>query len=361
MAMTLFIPGPVEVDDEILHEMSRPQIGHRSASCKELLAAIRPGLKKLFSTDDEVLISTSSGSGFWEAAIRSCVNKRVLHTINGAFSKKWADVSERCGREVERITYDWGKAVKPEDVDKALSEGKYEAFCMVHNETSTGVASDLAAISVVMAKHPDVLWFVDAVSSFAGISIETKDLGIDFCLASSQKALALPPGIAVAAVSGKAFEKAETVEGRGYYFDILELKKMIEKDQTPYTPSIPHLYALRCQLERIDKEGLARRYARHRELAKTTREWIKVQGFSLFSEEGFHSDTVSCIENTKGVDFAAIKTKMAEKGYAIDTGYRKLNEKLDKEGKNTTFRIPHMGDLTLEGLRTYLDALESVI
>ena len=351
MANKLFIPGPTEVRKEILHELTHPQIGHRTEEFKELFASLKPGLKKLFYTENDVLISTSSGSGFWEASIRSCVNKKVLHATNGSFSEKWATLSERCGREVKKIEYEWGKSVKAEDIDKELSENNYEAFCMVHNETSTGVASDLEAISKVMKKYPEVLWFVDAVSSLAGIKIEVDKLGIDICIVSSQKALALPAGIAVAAVSEKAYKKAETVEGRGYYFDILELKKMYDKDQTPYTPSIPHLYALKKQLERIEAEGLENRFKRHKEMAEYTRNWAIDNGFKLFPEQGFESDTVSCMINTKKFDFKAIKKDMATKGYSIDAGYRKLNEKLEKEGKPTTFRIAHMGDLTLEEIK----------
>jgi aspartate aminotransferase-like enzyme len=358
MANKLFIPGPSEVRKEVLAELSHPQIGHRTQEFRDLFGGIKAGLKKLFFTLNDVLVSTSSGSGFWESSIRSCVNKKVLHAANGSFSKKWASVSERCGREVERIDYEWGKAVRAEDVDEKLSSGDYEAFCMVHNETSTGVASDLEEISRVMEKYLDVLWFVDAVSSFAGMKIEVDKLRIDICLASSQKALALPPGIAVASVSAKAYKKAENVKGRGYYFDILELKKAYEKDETPYTPSIPHIYALKKQLERIEEEGIRKRFERHRQMADFVRKWALDNGMGLFPEKGFESDTLSCIVNTKKLDFKAIKKDMAGKGYSIDSGYRKLNEKLEQEGKPNTFRIAHMGDLTLEEIKELCEKLE---
>lgn len=358
MANKLFIPGPTEVRKEILVELSHPQIGHRTQEFRDLFAGLRPGLKELFFTNNDVLISTSSGSGFWEGAIRSCVNNKVLHAVNGAFSKKWADVSESCGKEVVRVKFDSGKAVKSAEIDKALSGGDFEAFCMVQNETSTGVASHLEEISAVMEKYPDVLFFVDAVSSLAGVKIEVDQLGIDICLASSQKALALPAGIAVASVSARCYKKAETVKGRGYYFDILELKKAYDKDETPYTPSIPHLYALKKQLHRIKDEGLENRFDRHKEMADYVRSWAHKHGFAMFSEKGYESDTVSCIVNTKKLDFKAIKKEMAKKGYSIDSGYGKLNEKLESEGKSTTFRIAHMGDLTLNEVKEMLVELE---
>lgn len=361
MANKLFIPGPTEVRKEILDEMARCQIGHRTSEFRELFAGIKPGLKRLFYTNNDVLVSTSSGSGLWEASIRSCVNKKVLHAVNGAFSKKWADISESCGKESTRITFESGKAVDPSAIDKALSENECEAFCMVHNETSTGTASDLEAMSKVMKKHPNTLWFVDAVSSLGGIKIEVDWLGIDICLASSQKAIALPPGLAVASVSARCYKKAETVSGRGYYFDILELKKSFDSDETPYTPSISHLYALKKQLERIGEEGLENRFNRHKEMADYTREWAKKNGFVMFSEEGHHSDTISCMVNTRTVDFKAIKKGMALRGYSIDSGYTKMNEKLEQEGKPTTFRIAHMGDLTLEEIRGLTKELENYL
>ena len=358
MANKLFIPGPTEVRKEILDELSNPQIGHRTAEFKELFSALKPGLRELFSTKNDVLISTSSGSGFWEASIRCCVNKKVLHAVNGAFSGKWADLSSWYGREVKKIEYEWGQAVKASDVDKELSSGDYEAFCVVHNETSTGVVSDLEPIAEVMKKYPDVLFFVDVVSSLAGVKIEVDRLGIDICLASSQKALALPAGIAVASISSRAYKKAESVSGKGYYFDILQLKKMYDKDQTTYTPSIPHLFALKKQLERISVEGLENRFNRHKEMAEYVRGWALEHGFKMFPEEGCYSDTVSCISNIMKLDFNAIKKDMAVKGYSMDSGYGKLNEQLESEGKFNTFRIAHMGDMTLDEIKEFTSELE---
>ena len=358
MTNKLFIPGPTEVRQVVLDSMTQGQVGHRTQEFKDLFGSLKPGLQKLFGTDGDVLISTSSGSGFWEAAIRSCVNKKVLHATNGSFSKKWSTVSKKCDKEIGLIKYDWGEAVKANDVDKALAAGEYEAFCMVHNETSTGVMSDLESISEVMKKYPDVLWFVDAVSSIAGIKIDVDRLGIDMCLASVQKAIALPAGLAVASVSKDAYVKAETVTGRGYYFDILELKKMYDKDQTPYTPSIPHLYALQKQLERIETEGLDNRFSRHKEMAEYVRNWATTNGFGLFAEEGNRSDTLTCITNTKKLDFVEIKKDMASKGYSIDSGYGKLNKELTEDGKPTTFRIAHMGDITLDEIKEFCKKLE---
>ncbi|MBL7054252.1 alanine--glyoxylate aminotransferase family protein [Candidatus Woesearchaeota archaeon] len=359
MSNKLFIPGPTEVRKEILTELSNPQIGHRTGEFRELFRSLKPGLREIFGTQGDVLISTSSGSGFWEASIRSCVNNNVLHAVNGAFSKKWSELSEQCGKEAAKIEFEPGKAVKAEEIDTVLADRNFEAFCMVHNETSTGTASDLEAVSKVMKNHPNTLWIVDAVSSAGGMKIDTDNLGIDIALASGQKALAIPPGIAFAFVSEKAYKKAETVKGRGYYFDLLKLKKMYDKDMTPYTPSIPHLYALKKQMARIKEEGLENRFNRHKEMASYTRGWVKKNGFEMFSEENCHSDTISCVLNTKNIDFNNIKKEMAQIGYSIDSGYGKMNEKLVEEGKKTTFRIAHMGDLTLEEVKELTKQLEN--
>jgi predicted phosphoserine aminotransferase len=356
----LFIPGPVEVREDILKAMSTLMIGHRTQEFKDLMGSLREPLQKLMYTNNDVLISTSSGSGFMEGAIRNCVSKKVLNCVNGAFSKKWADIAVGCGKQNDVVKVDFGKAIKPDMIDEKLSSGEFDAVCVTHNETSTGVMNNLEELSEVVKKYPDVLFLVDCVSSLAGVKIEVDKLGIDVCLASSQKALALPPGLAVASISEKAYKKAEKVEGRGYYFDFLGLKKSYEKDQTPYTPSISHMYALQLQLKTIMEEGLDNRFERHKQMADFVRNWAKEKGFELFAEEGYRSNTVSCISNTKGIDFNKVKEEMGKKGYGIDSGYRKLNAKLEEAGKPLTFRIAHMGDTTLDDVKKLLEEIESV-
>jgi len=357
MHKRLFIPGPVEVREHILKELTNFMIGHRTSEFKELFGSLRKGLQDLMCTSNDVLISTSSGSGFMEGAIRNCVSSKVLHCVNGAFSNKWYQISVGCDKQPDRIDVGFGKAVKPEMIEEKLESGDYEAVCVTHCETSTGVLSPIEQISKVMERYPDVLFFVDAVSSLAGAKIEVDKLGIDICLASSQKAIALPPGIAVASISERAYEKASRVKGRGYYFDFLELKKSYDKDQTPYTPSVPHLYALKKQLELMQQEGFDNRFERHKQMSLLTQSWAK-KNFEMFSEEGYHSPTVSCISNTKGLDFAKIKSDLNNEDITIDAGYRNLNNKLKEQGKPLTFRIAHMGDLTVDEIKALLERIE---
>jgi len=357
----LYVPGPIEVKEDVREVCAKPMIGHRTGDFRKLYASIKPKLKKLLYTENAVMVSTSSGSGFMEAAMRNLVGKKVLNCINGAFSKKWYDIAVACGKPAEKLEVEWGKAIKPDMIDAKLKTGGFDAVCVTHNETSTGVMNNLGEISEVVKRYPDVMFLVDAVSSMSGAKIEVDKLGIDMCLASSQKAFALPPGIAVASVSERAFKKAQTIQGRGYYFDLVELKKAYDKDETPYTPAVSLMYGLDYQLDKFFKEGLDARWERHKRLAKTTREWAKRMGFQIFPEPGYESVTVTCIVDTKGMDLKKMQEMMGEKGFSVDKGYRKLNEDLVAKGKKSTFRIPHMGDTTDGDLSDLLKAFEEVI
>ncbi|MDD3084027.1 MAG: aminotransferase class V-fold PLP-dependent enzyme, partial [Candidatus ainarchaeum sp.] len=183
----------------------------------------------------------------------------------------------------------------------------------------------------------------------------------DVCLASTHKCFGLQPGIAFESISQEALEKAKTINDRGYYFDFVELAKEYDLEQTPYTPAISLMFALKEQLKIIFEEGLENRFERHKKLKKIVHEWIEENGFELFSEKKYSSNTITCINNTKKIDLKKLKQKMQEKGYFIDTGYRKLNEKLVEEGKNETFRIPHMGDITEEEFKNFLNELKKTM
>ena len=190
-----------------------------------------------------------------------------------------------------------------------------------------------------MKKHPEVLLIVDSVSSFSGVPIPMDELGIDVLLTGSQKALALPPGLALFACSERAFERAATLKDRGYYFDFLEFKKNQADDMTPSTPSIGHIYALQSKLEDIFAEGLEARYARHAKLNAMVADWVVRNGFEFFAPEGFRSKTLTCVKNTKEIDVPALNTRLKERYHAmIDGGYGKI--------KGKTFRISNMGDET---------------
>src|SRR6185369_6824966 len=237
----LHIPGPVEVSDKTFRAFCSPMIGHRGQGFKDLYARIQPQLQRLLYTQQLVYLSTSSAWGVMEGAIRNLVNKRVLCCMCGAFSDKWIEVAQRCGKAAEPLQVRWGSAIRAEAIDARLASGQFDALTLIHNETSTGVMSPLAEIAVLKNKYPDVMFIVDAVSSLSATEIEFDALGIDVLLAGSQKALVLPPGLTVFTCSPAALAKATTLKDRGYYFDFVEFQKNAEQNMTPSTPSIGHV------------------------------------------------------------------------------------------------------------------------
>ncbi|HEX6850471.1 MAG TPA: alanine--glyoxylate aminotransferase family protein [Candidatus Polarisedimenticolaceae bacterium] len=347
----LFVPGPVEVAAENLAALARPQIGHRSPEYAELHRRVVARLQGMLGTTAPVFLFTCSSTGVWEAAIRNAVRDRVLCCMQGAFSDRWFEVAGRNGKAADALRVPWGKAIRPEAVDAALAGGRYDAVTVVHNETSTGVMNDLGAIAGVVRRHPGVTLLVDAVSSMSATPIPFDAWGIDVCLSGTQKAFALPPGLAIAAVSERALEKARSVPNRGYYFDFLEMKKHHDKGQTPATPATPQIQALDAQLDSIAAEGLEARYARHAALAAIVQEWAR-ERFALFSEEGFHSPTVTCVANTRGISVAELNRELGRQWVAISNGYGDLKEK--------TFRIAHMGDTQEWEVRGLLEVIDRI-
>ncbi|MHC4087945.1 MAG: pyridoxal-phosphate-dependent aminotransferase family protein [Planctomycetota bacterium] len=334
----LFIPGPVKVNDDVLQQLARPTLGHRGKEYTQLHGETVDMLKKILFTDQNVFLSTSSASGIWEAAIRNCVgfDETVLCTCCGAFSDKWATVAKNCGRNVDELKVDWG------------------AVTLAYNETSTGLTNPLYEVSEMMKqKYPDVLVFVDAVSAMVGMPLHFDQLGWDVTFASVQKAFAIPPGLAVAAVSNRALEKSKSVPGRGYYFDFQLFAKSAEKNQTLTTPNIPHIMALNYQCEKLVKEGMENVWKRHEEMAEFVRAWAK-EKFALFCDEKYASNTLTTFKNTRGINIAETISSIQQKHNTIfGNGYGKLKE--------DTFRIAHMGDITLEDLKELLGWIDDEI
>jgi len=298
----LFIPGPVDISPETYAAMCQPMIGHRGGDFEALYASIQPNLKPILGTERPVYLSTSSAWGVMEGAIRNLVQKKVLNLCCGAFSDKWYGVSQSCGKDAEKIQVEWGEAIDPEAVRAKLSEGGFDVVTLVHNETSTGVMNDLSGIAAVVNEFPEVLLVVDTVSSLTAVPIEMDKLGIDVVLAGVQKAFALPPGLAVFAISEAALERASTMDDRGYYFDFVEFEKNAVKNNTPSTPAVSLLYALKQKVDAIAEEGLEARYARHAKLNGMIHAWLEKHGFEHFAPEGNRSKTLTTIANNKDMD-----------------------------------------------------------
>jgi len=354
----LHIPGPVEVSEKTFRAFCSPMIGHRGQGFKDLYARIQPQLQQLLSTRRLVYLSTSSAWGVMEGAIRNLVSKRVLTCMCGAFSDRWFDVAQRSGKQTEALQVPWGSPIRAEMVDEKLASGQFDALTLIHNETSTGVMSPLHDIAALKKKYPDVMFIVDSVSSMSAVPLKFDELGIDVLLAGTQKAFALPPGLAVFVCSPAALAKAATIKDRGYYFDFVEFQKNAEQNMTPSTPSIGHVFALASKLEEIFNEGLEARYARHRRTNEMTREWAAKQGFTLFADKGFESITLSCVNNGakpggRTVDAAKLQKLVKDQGFLIDSGYGKI--------KGITFRISNMGDETEATMGELFTAMDTAM
>ena len=233
----MFVPGPVDVADDVLQAQTKPMLPHRSKEFEAIFQRASDKARALFFTQYRVFLVAGSGTGLQEAAIRNFVGRDVLACVNGAFAERWYDVAVGNGKQADKLSVNWDKPVTPDLVSEALKKKHYEALTIVHNETSTGHQNPVREVAeAVRAVSPDTLIFVDAVSSLGGARIEMDAWGLDMVLTSSQKALALPPGLALGAVSERAMQKAETVENRGWYFDLLRMEKHRLKDSTPSWP-----------------------------------------------------------------------------------------------------------------------------
>lgn len=357
-----FLPGPTEVRPEVLAAMSRPVIGHRGRDLSSLLEEADPRLRRLFRTERPVYVSSSSATGLMEAGIRNGVRRRALSLVNGAFSGRFRDLVTDCGREVESYEVPWGEAHDPAEVERRLRAGGIDAVTVVHSETSTGVLNPLSEIAAAVraaeaATGEEILLLVDGVTSVGGGLVEGDEWGLDWLLTGSQKAMALPPGLAFGRASERMLTRAATLSGRGQYFDLLEFDRYWSKHQTPNTPAVNLLYALVEQLRYIDAEGVENRARRHQAMAERCWRWAaeagEATGLAVLAPEGARSLTVTAYTLPAELAGPTIVSRLKERGFTIGAGYGKLKE--------TTIRIGHMGDHTVTGLERLLAELEEVL
>lgn len=350
MYRKLFTVGPVEVRREVLEAMTKPMIVHRGKDYEHLQESIVEKIRKALDVDMDVLLAPSSSTGLLESCVRCGVSKKMAGISNGAFGERWQSIGSLNGKTVQKIDIPWGKSIRGNYVRDTLQED-VEAVTIVANESSTGVFNPLDEIIDSIRSKCDPLIFIDAVTAAFGIDLRLKSLDVDAVVFGTQKALALPPGLAIICVSERLLEKAKSVENRGYYFDLVEMKKFAERNLPVTTPPISLMYALDFQLERILGEGMKRRYERHRAMAEAVRSWA-VRRLSLFAEEGYRSNTITVI--SKGnVEFDQLQETLKKKGFEISPGYGKI--------KDFTFRIGHMGDLTVDEIEELLRAMDEVL
>jgi predicted phosphoserine aminotransferase len=350
----MFVPGPVDVADEVLQAQAMPMLPHRSKEFETIFRRASEKSQQLFYTNYRVFLTASSGTGLQEAAIRNFVHKRVLSIVNGAFANRWFEVAVYNGKEVDELAFEWDTPASPDQVADTVKQGGYEALTIVHNETSTGLQNPVKEIAeAIRDVSPDTLIFVDAVSSLGGAKIEMDAWGIDMLLTSSQKCLALPPGLALGAVSDRAMKKAESVENRGWYFDLVRMEKHRNKDSSPATPAMSLIYALDFQLDRILAEGLDNRFARHSAIATRVQEWADAHDLSMYAPEGYRSQTVTTIKNDRGFSVSELNAFLKQRKMRIANGYGQLKDK--------TFRIAHMGETQMKDIEELLEAMEEFL
>lgn len=328
---------------------------------RALIAGLEPELRAVFGTRRPIYLSTSSATGLMEAAVSNLSRRRILSLVCGAFSERFHHIALARGLEADAIHVEWGKPNEADRVREVLAESpdRYDLVTVVHSETSTGVLNPVAEIAAAVREFDDVLIAVDGVSSVGGLEVEFDDWGLDLLLTGSQKALALPPGLALAVASERAVERARTVPRRGLYFDLVEFERRATRHETTNTPVMSLFFALETQLGRIAAEGLAARWARHGAMAARTHAWVAGtaartgRAFSVLAPEGFRSPTVTAVRVPDGVRGTDVAVGMAARGFTIAAGYGPL--------RDATFRIGHMGDHTPEELERLLAALDGVV
>lgn len=352
-----FLPGPTEVRHDVLYAMTRQMIAHRGKGIEDLMARVAVGLQAVFRTSRPVYTSTSSATGLMEAGVRNAVRERALCLVNGSFSERFHKAAVNSGIAADKLEVPYGQYHSPDAVAEALKGGKYDVVTVVHSETSTGVLNPIADIAQVVHAAGDVVLVVDTVSSMGAGRIESDAWELDYVLTGSQKALALPSGLAFCAANDRVMARAKESKRRGLYFDLLEFDEYYKKNQSPNTPAVSLLYALDVQMAHIQAETMEARWARHTAMAERTWAWTREMGeklgIRLYAPEGYRAPGVTCITVPQGKTGSAITAAMKQKGFVIASGYGKL--------KDDMVRIGHMGDHTMAELEVVLEALGEVM
>ncbi|MDI6655431.1 MAG: alanine--glyoxylate aminotransferase family protein, partial [Candidatus Hydrothermarchaeota archaeon] len=293
----LFIPGPVELSQEVLLAMAQPPIGHRTPDFEEMLVQCWNDLKEIFQTKNDVILITGSGTAAMDAAVASTIQEgeEFICIGGGKFGERFKGIVQSYGGIAKEVKVEWGKTADAAQVEKVVSQSDAKAITLTHNETSTGVLHSAEAIGRIAKKY-DLLFIMDAITSLGGDYVKTDEWGVDICIAGSQKCLAAPPGLAMLSVSEKAWEVILNNKTRNYYLNLASYKKSLDKKTTPFTPSVTLVYGLHAALQALKKEGLEKRIERHRLLAKAVREAIKAVNLELFPSESIALNTVTAIK-----------------------------------------------------------------
>ena len=352
---TFFFPGPTEVRPDVMQQMTKPMIPHRGPKFEDMFARIQDSLRVIFGTTRSVYVSSSSATGLMEAAVRCAPAGRVLSIVNGAFSARFSAIVKACARESDVLDVPWGETVDLDVLAEKLRTTRYSAVTVVHSETSTGALTDVRTVAR-LARENGAVCLVDSVTGIGGAELRFDEWELDFALTGSQKALAMPPGLAFASATSAFIELAKAQPGRGLYFDLVEFDAYAEKNQTPNTPAISLFFAAEMQLAAIATETMAARWARHASMATRTYAWVDALAarhggeLHVLATMGKRSPSVTSITLPSTLKSSAVLKAVASRGFTIGSGYGQTKE--------TSIRISHMGDHTVEGLEGCLTACD---
>ncbi len=347
----LFAPGPTPVSEETLLAMAQPIIHHRTEPFEKIVAEVREGLKWLFQTKNEVLILASSGTGAMEGSIVNTLSKgdKVIVVDGGKFGERWWKICKSYGVEADVIQVAWGQAVDPKVIEEKLEKGGYKAVFVQASESSTGTYHPIQELAALVKKKDDCLFIVDAISALGAVNLPMDAWGIDVLITGSQKALGLPPGLAMVALSDKAWKRTETSTLPKFYFDFKRELKNIQINTTAFTPAISLIIGLAQVLREFKKEGLENLFGRHTRLANATREAMKALGLKLYSSSPVNSLTAVC--TPEGID--------AQKVFKIlQTKYNMTIAGGQDAAKGKIFRIAHLGYYDDLDMVTVIAAIE---
>lgn len=351
----LLAPGPTPVPPEVLAAMAQPIIHHRTPEYREIFAEVNEGLKYVFQTKNDVLTFAASGTGAMEAAVANLLSPgdKALVVEGGKFGERFREIGEAYGVEVVPIKVEWGKAVELVLMRQKLKEEReIKAVFTTLCETSTGVVNDIKAMGEIVSGEEAVL-VVDAISGLGAMELQSDDWNVDVVVAGSQKGLMIPPGLAFASVSEKAWKLAKESKLPKYYFSFLKAKESLDKTDHPFTPAISLVIALREALRKIREEGLENVLYRHARLARATRAAVTALGLKLFATEA-PSNAVTAVKVPEGIDGVALVKNMREKyGVTIAGGQSQLKGKI--------FRIAHLGYTDTFDLSVAISALEMAL
>jgi aspartate aminotransferase-like enzyme len=352
--LKLFTVGPVACYPQVLEAMGQQMISHRSDEYKRLHVETVEMLQRFLDTENEVFLFSSTGSGFMEASVRNCVDKKMLCCICGSFGKRYAEVATANGKQVEKLEVPLGEPILPDLLDQKLSEtSDVEAVSITHNETSMGVINPLEKLAEVV-KNYDKLLFVDAVSSMGGTEIRVDKWGLDVCFSSSQKCFGVPPGLGIGSVSEEALKKSESAKNKGWYFDFKVWEKHQQKRGTPMTSVIPQIAGLNRILKLIESKGGKEWFFNlYAERNRRIREGIQKLGLTMFPKSGYESPTVNCVNAPADIDGIDVYEMMRGEGFELAKGYGTV--------QNLTFRIGNMGYMETADIDSMLKALEKVL